>query len=305
MTRILFIRNPAGFGGAGSAAWESFQAQWPDPIDTGDVRVTERPGHAREIAVAAEGYDILTAVGGDGTVGEVLSGIMEHPQPRPKLAIVPGGTGNDIARNAGIRSVEDAVAALRGGHRRSFDIIRIDCQFDGRPANRYALLNGVVGFTAQPMVRPWMKRLLGPKGAYYLGTIMQIVAYRSPHMTVRWEEGEHSDRTIMVIIGNVEWASGGSMCLAPGALSDDGDLNVVIIPVMSKFTMVFRMFPKIPSGEFVNGPGVKYFTAKKIEVTSDPPALLDIDGDLYGITPATFTVNPLAMEIVSPGTSET
>jgi YegS/Rv2252/BmrU family lipid kinase len=305
MSRILFIRNPAAFGGSGPAAWESFQEQWPDPIDPQDVLVTQRPGHAREIAVAAEDYDILAAVGGDGTAGEILSGIMEHPEPRPKLATIPGGTGNDIARNAGIFSVPDAVNALRGGQGRVFDIIRIDCQFDGRPAYRYALLNGVAGFSAQPMIRPWMKRLLGPKGAYYLGTMMQIIAYRSPHMTVRWEEGEHSGRTIMVIIGNTERASGGSMCLAPGALSDDGELNVTIIPVMSKFTMIFKMFPKIPSGEYVNGPGVQYFPAKNIEVTSDPPALLDIDGDLFGTTPAMFTVHPLALEILSPGPSET
>ena len=60
------------------------------------------------------------------------------------------------------------------------------------------------------------------------------------------------------------------------------------------------MFPKIPTGAYVHEPGVQYFSAKRIEVTSDPPALLDIDGDLFGTTPALFTVHPHALTILSP-----
>jgi diacylglycerol kinase family enzyme len=60
------------------------------------------------------------------------------------------------------------------------------------------------------------------------------------------------------------------------------------------------VFPKIPTGEYVHEPDVQYFPAKRIEVTSDPPALLDIDGDIFGTTPAVFTVCPRAVEILSP-----
>ncbi len=77
MKQTLYIINPAGNGGAGTKAWEDFQAVWPEPIDPSQVVFTEHPGHARAIAATPKRYDTLAAVGGDGTVGEVISGIME------------------------------------------------------------------------------------------------------------------------------------------------------------------------------------------------------------------------------------
>jgi len=283
---VLYIRNPAAHGGAVPGVWDRFLSLWPGEVDPEDIMITQRPGHARDIAASAKGYDIIAAVGGDGTASEILSGIMEHATPRPKLATIPGGTGNDIARNSGIHSVEDAVAALSGGNIRTFDIVRADCLSDGQPVYRYAFLDCSLGFSAIPMVKPWMKRLLGPKGAYYLGTAMQVIMYRPPHMTVRWDIGEHIGQTMMVIIGNVERSAGGSMRIAPGARPDDGEFNVIIIPPVSRLKMMFKLMPEIPSGGYIHQSGVRYFPAKKIEVKSNPPVPLEIDGDLFGTTPA-------------------
>ena len=96
MDRCLYIINPAGHGGKGTAAWEAFKTLWPDPIDPEHVMVTNRAGHAREIATSVKGYDVLAAVGGDGTIGEVISGLMDRKGSRPKLALIPTGTGNDM-----------------------------------------------------------------------------------------------------------------------------------------------------------------------------------------------------------------
>jgi diacylglycerol kinase (ATP) len=300
MSKILYVINPAGHGGAGLKVWERFKPQWPDQIDPDDVRFTERQGHAREIATAAEGYDILAAVGGDGTVGELLTGVMAHTEPRPKLAIIPAGTGNDIARNLGSFPFEAAVGALRGDHVRSVDLIRIECQVEGGTAHRYAFLTANVGFSANTTIRPWMKRILGPAGAYYLATLLQIVTYRAPRMTARSGKHEYNGKAWMVIVANVERTSGGSMCLAPGARFDDGELNVSIIPFRAKLRDVPTMLPKVPSGGHVEEPGVMYFPARQITVESDPPAVLDVDGDIFGVTPAVFEVYTQAVEILCP-----
>ena len=143
MSKTLYIINPAGHGGAGMEAWEQFRALWPGEIEAEDVITTERPGHALEIATSASGYDALVAVGGDGTVGEVISGIMDSRGPKAKLAIVPAGTGNDIARNVGIGSVADAVRALRETRSGGFDLVRVECQVDGQPGRRYAFLQAL------------------------------------------------------------------------------------------------------------------------------------------------------------------
>ncbi len=297
----MYIINPAAFGGQGSNAWSKFQSQWLGRLDAEDIFITKRAGDAREIAMSSRDYEILAAVGGDGTAGEILSGIMEHRDTRPKLAIIPGGTGNDIARNAGIFSVEDSVAALLGKHTQTFDLLRVDCQVDGRSAYRYAFLGGNVGLSARAfsMLKPWMKRFLGPKGAYHFCMILGIIAYRPPHMTVRWADQVYSGRTWTVIVGNVERAAGDSMCIAPGARTGDGELNVTIVAYQSKTKILCKM-SKIATGAHIDEPFVSYFPVKKIDVDSDPPAGLEIDGDIFGTTPATFTVCPRAVQILSP-----
>jgi len=300
MSHILFIINPAVHGGMGMKVWEKFTSLWPDPIDSADVIVTESPGHAKEVAAAQSDYAILAVVGGDGTVGEVMSGIMERQGTKSKVAIIPAGTGNDIARNLGIFSIDDAVAALHGDHTMHVDLIRIDCQVELHAGYRYAFLMGNVGFSANIRIKPWMKRYLDPKGAYYLSSILQIITYRAPHMTVRWKKQEYSGRVWMVIVGNVDRVAGGSMCIAPGARPDDGELNISIIPSRSKFNMLTKMLPKAASGAHVNEPDVLYFQTTKIEVDSDPPVILDIDGDIFGMTPATFSVCPKAVQVLTP-----
>ena len=292
--------NPAGHGGTGLAAWERFLDLWQEPVEPGDVIVTERAGHAREIAASRDDRDLFVAVGGDGTANEIMSGIMTRDEPRPRLAIIPGGTGNDIAREAGIGSIEDSAVALREGRDREFDIIRVTYRASHGEEKAYAFLHGIAGFSSIPMVRPWMKRLLGPKGAYYLGTLLQIVAYRPPQMSVVSEHGNYSGRAYIVVAGNAERSSGGGMRLSPGARTDDGEMNVSVIPAQSRLKMTTRMFPKISSGGHVREPGVLYFQAKELTVQSNPPVPLEVDGDMFGTTPVAFRVCPRALRILPP-----
>ena len=298
MKKVLYIINPAGNGGAGLKVWEAFKSSWPESIDPAQVIFTERPGHAREIAARCDDCEILAAVGGDGTVGEVISGIMEKQEPKPRLAVIPCGTGNDVAQNADIFSVADAVAALRIGDFRAFDLIRIDRQVDGRDEHRYAFLFANVGFSSIPKMKPWMKRLLGATGAYYLATTLQVLAYRPPFMTVRVDGREHAGKTFMVIVGNAERAAGGCMCICPGAITDDGELNIAIIKSISVYKVFTKLFSSIAKGTHINEPEVSYFTGRKIEVHSEPPAVLDLDGELFGTTPATLSICPLALEVM-------
>ena len=104
----------------------------------------------------------------------------------------------------------------------------------------------------------------------------------------------------MMIVANVESSAGGSMRIGPGARSDDGELDITIFPAKSKLTMATRLLPKVSSGEQVNAPGVQYFPGKTIEVASEPPAILDLDGDVFGSTPATFTICPGMFRVMTP-----
>ena len=300
MGSTLYIVNPAAHGGSRVGAWDRFRSQWPDEIDPADVRRTEGPEHATRIAAECEGCDVIAAVGGDGTVNEIVQGIMDRPEPRPRLVVIPAGTGNDIARNVGLRSVEDAVAALKGDCVKSHDLIGIDCRAGGEPAHRYGFLYGNVGFSPRPMLRPWMKRILGPKVTYYLATLLQFLVFRAPRMTARWQEGEYDDIAWIIMVCNAERTGGDSMCIAPGARTDDGELNVTIVPARPKPVMIAKVLPKVPTGAHIHEAGIQYFPTTKIEVTTDPPVLLEIDGEIFGATPATFTVCPGAIQVLTP-----
>ena len=300
MSKILYIVNRAALGGTGARAWQRFRSIWHEQVAEQDILITAGPGHAREIASSCKGYEIIAAVGGDGTASEILSGIMDRTSPRPALAVIPAGTGNDIAQNVGIFSIEDSAAALLKGHTQFFDVIRIDCHLNGQPSHRYAFLSCWVGFAvvSANLLKPWMKRLLGAKGAYYLSTFLGLVLHRPPQMTVRWENQEYRARSWVVLVANAEWMAGGSMRVGPGARMDDGELNVTIVPPWSKVKALLKM-PKLANGSHVNEPDIQYFTAKKIEVDCVQPAILEMDGDTFGTTPATFTVCPSAVRIVS------
>ncbi len=305
MGRILYIVNPAAFGGQGHWGWKKFSLRWSEQINEQDIIVTKETGHARQIASSCPHYDIFAVAGGDGVINEVFSGIMDRQEQKPALAIIPAGTGNDIAFNLGIKTIDDAVRVLRQGHSKDFDLFRIDCKLSGQPAHRYSFLSCGVGFSAisYSMVGPWMKRLFGSKAAYSLAIVMGALFYKPAQMTVRWQDNEYSDRTTITVISNAEWLTAGATRVAPGALMDDGKLNITIIPSQSKFSTLCKI-AKSTKGAHINDPGIAYFTAERVEVESESPIKLAIDGDIFGTTPAVFTVCPKAISILVPKKEE-
>ena len=126
------------------------------------------------------------------------------------------------------------------------------------------------------------------------------MAYRPPLMSVVWDDGDYSGRAYVVVAGNAERSAGGGMRLSPGARTDDGELNVSVIPAQTRLKMALRMFPKISSGDHVKEPGVLYFPVREITVESDPPVPLEVDGDLFGTTPVKLHVCPGALRIRTP-----
>lgn len=301
MGRNLFIINPGASGGQGEVAWNQFRDLWPHAINPEDVRVTEGPGHANQIAASAEDYDILTAVGGDGSVNEIFNGVMRREGTQPRIAIIPAGTGNDIARTIGLYPLEAAVDALRAGNERSFDLIRIDGEDNGRKFARFAFLSANVGFSGAANIRPWTKRIFGATAAYYLNTILRLLAHRPPTMSVHWQDNQYEGRTWMVMVANVESASGGSMRIAPGASPLDGKLWITIIEPKSKLKMLFNELPKVASGDHVNSDGFHYFSTPKVDITSDVPAVMDPDGEVEWATQATLSVVPGAVRFLASG----
>jgi YegS/Rv2252/BmrU family lipid kinase len=298
----LFIINPSAGGGRGLARWREFSKKLRVDGTSGDEVVTTRPGEAIEIARQAAGErDLVVAVGGDGTVFEVLSGLLHDGPAQPALAIVPLGTGNDAAVASGTGTLEKARRALRNGTTRAVDAIRIDCLVNGRPGRRHAMLFAAAGITSEALRRTTgaVKRLFGPRLAYPVGVFRAVWSYRAPVMKIGRDGRSEEGRYLLVAACNAERVGGG-MRLAPGARTDDGMLNLNLVNSLGPWQAVWQI-RRVGQGRHLDHPQVRYVPVRVVTIDAEPSIGVEADGDTIGETPARFEVMPGAVSLVVGG----
>ncbi|KPL07460.1 hypothetical protein AMJ85_09505 [candidate division BRC1 bacterium SM23_51] len=253
--------------------------------------VTERPGHATELArsAVAQGAGAVVAVGGDGTVNEVLNGL----DGETALGIVPVGAGNDIARNIGL-PVDDWRAVLRiiaAGQ-----VVRADV---GRCGDRRFL--SVAGTGLDSRVAMTFNRLpvrLRYRSAYAAFVFTHLLTGR-PSTFRLVVDGETIERDgWLVAVANTE-CYGGGMRVAPHARPDDGRLHVCLVSDGPRMEFA-RAFPLVYRGDHLSHPMVHSFEAKAIDLSSSRASPVTTDGEHIGWLPASITVEPQAVAIFSP-----
>ncbi len=298
--RILLIANLSAAAGCATRRWDKLLVELRSHGVESDHVITEGPGHAISLArEASRSYDVIAAVGGDGTVNEVASGILLAGETKTALAVIPLGTGNDAAQLLGIRSLEDAVNALASGTTRTMDAIEVRCLDAGKEHTRYALLYAAVGFAGELLKRttPAVKRLFGPRYCYSVGFFRALLGFRSPMIRVRCDDREFNGQMFPVSAGNAEIVGAGTMRLSPGAKVDDGILNVNVVEHLGRLETA-RWFPKVLKGMHTTHPKVGYFAAASVTVECEPLMEVQMDGELFGHTPATFRVMPRAIRVI-------
>ncbi|MED6315043.1 MAG: acylglycerol kinase family protein, partial [Verrucomicrobiota bacterium] len=149
--RILLIANPASGQHRGERRLNQASEYLASLGQAATTALTESPGHATRLAKAnAPNFEIITALGGDGTVNEVANGLMAvESSKRPALATLPVGTGNDIALTFGLAHFESALDTLANGNTRALDVIRVHLIRNGKSIKRHALLFVAAGFAAE------------------------------------------------------------------------------------------------------------------------------------------------------------
>jgi len=298
---IGFIINPAAAAGRCAARWTELQDRFHQDGIQGQSRYTTRSGEALRFAQElGRDCDVVVAVGGDGTLFEVASGLLLSGVTNPTLGVVPLGTGNDAARQCGIGDTGQARLALQGTRIKTVDAIKIRCQVDGFPALRYALLFGAVGLTGEALTKttPLIKRVFGPRLAYPVGALRAIWSYRAPQMRVTCDGQVSENRFLLVCASNGEMAGGG-MRLAPGARIDDGVLDVNVCAAINRRATVALLWQAC-RGRPMAHPNLRYFTARSVAVEADPPLGVEADGELIGHTPVQLEVMPKALRVLVP-----
>lgn len=301
--RLCVIVNPTAGHGRSAKIWRALEPLAASlSAETGlpyVVKFTERPKHAEELArqVAGEGCERLAVVGGDGTMNEVGNGLIGTGAA---LAIIPAGTANDLVRTfpiptkpeealrlafTGRVSPLDAGLAETSQTRRYF-INMFGAGFDAEAA---ALVNDIGSVV----------KGLGGGVAIPVCVLITLVRYRFPRLTLTIDgETVEVPRLIFSAVAIGKYIGNGMMLL-PGAIPDDGLLDVTWAHEMGRLE-ILRTVMKTYDGSHVRHPRIHFARGRKVRLESSTPLRCHLDGEGGGFLPATIEIVPKALNIVQP-----
>jgi diacylglycerol kinase (ATP) len=252
--------------------------------EAAEVFVTERRGHARELAAAAvhRGARLVFAWGGDGTINEVSSSLLYTPAA---VAVIPSGSGNGLARELRVsRRPEQAIADALGASPRAVDV--------GELGGRLFVSVAGVGFDAH--VAACFDRDTGTRGftTYVRITARELWAYQA----CTYRLGANARRALVVTIANAPQFGNGAR-IAPQAVMDDGLLDLVVVEARSRLGTIWGL-PRLFTGGVNRLPGVSTERIEQATIESDEPMCFHVDGEpVQGGTRLEARVRPGALKI--------
>ncbi len=270
-------------------------------------KLTDRQGHATSLTLEAinENVDFIIAAGGDGTMNEVINGLMQSTEEQRNKVIVglfPLGTGNDFARTANFNKSVDRLADLIVSEKnRKIDVGFVEfCDRNGDKKNRY--FNNIaevgVGAKATEIVNR-SKKTLGSTLTFLLGVVRAFGGYKQQTVKINATDLQWAGKIVAVCIANGQYFGSG-LGIAPGAKLDDGKLSMVIV---GKITILqfLRYLPHLRNLKLINHPEVHYLKIDFCEITSEEKYPIEMDGESIGFTPFTAKVVPGAVNLLGEG----
>lgn len=271
---------------------------------------TTRPGEERDLAERAtsEGYDVVVAVGGDGTWSNVADRIVASARDDVALGILPSGTGNDFGRNFGYdpRRPSDAVAVIARGHTRAIDVGRVDTlsasEHDPERLEARHFLNLIgFGFDVAVIDGAAGARFLRGELLYKVTALQQLL--RFPGMPARVEAASGAVREspqLMLTVSNGRFFGGG-FPIAPGATVDDGKLHACLIADAPPLTRL-KLFNLAERGRHVTSPKVEIIDDSSFHLTFEAPPRFEMDGDVRRSSSAHIQVRSLpgVLRVLAP-----
>lgn len=298
--RAVVIANPRAGKGRVGADPDGFRKLIASSGIEFELRLTERRGHAAEMARDAieDGCSFVVACGGDGTVHEVINGMMGEGGPRNPyavLGIVSAGSGGDFIRTFGLpQRPEDGVQYLKGDSLFVLDVGKVTFVKNGEPSTEYFANVAEAGFGAEVAKRAerlpqWIGRL-----RYLISFFVTLGSFSIGEAQLTLDERSYEGPLTNLVVANCQFFGGG-MRIAPKAVPDDGRFDVLVIrgnkrDYVASSTKVFK-------GDHLPSPFIKEYYAARVEVTSDKPLRVEADGELLGFTPATFQILPDALRL--------
>lgn len=302
MDRWFAVVNPQSANGSTLKRWPVYLKRLEEEGYLINYEYTTGPRDATRMTqrILQEGYTHIIAVGGDGTMNEVVNGFFFNGQlinPDAELAFFSHGTGGDFIRTLMIpKGIGGFLSILSQRHKRRIDVGEVKFQKDhGQQESRYFINVADVGLGGETVARVnRQSKLLGGKLSFLIGSVISILRYRNKVMRCVIDGkliSEGRQNSIMVANGKF---IGGGMMIAPDAELDDGLFDVVCLSDFSTLTLL-RHLPKIYRGTHLKIPGVVVYRGRSVVISSTEKTLLDIDGEQPGYAPISFNLHPKAI----------
>jgi YegS/Rv2252/BmrU family lipid kinase len=295
--RFFAIVNPAAGGGRSAKLAGPAIARLREKGLHVDVIASTGPGHAAELAHEAydQGYRRFIAVGGDGTIHEILNGIFTHAgaKARISLGFLPLGTGNSFLRDFAQNGGEAALQALLENRKRPIDLLRLT----HATGEIYAFNLLSVGFTAD--VATLTNRYFKPLGSfgYLLGVFVRVVQLRRRAFALRCDDDKNWDerRCLFLTFNNSKY-TGGTMLIAPQSDPTDGLIEFVRWGPIGRLGLL-RMLPKLYDGTHVQHPLASRRAVRHVEFNLPEPVDVMIDGEIATLECRSLDVIPGALDV--------
>lgn len=305
--RATFVVNAHAAGGRTGKRWAACEPKMRAAFPTGEIQFTQGVGDGARIAQEAvsRGQELIVAVGGDGTVFEVVNGMMAADagaRTRVRLGIWPAGSGADFARGAHLPNDPEAVCALITKNEPKWvDVGRVQCvDSDGRPVERYFINAADFGIGAKVVERLQKRsRLLPGRSSYLWQSLRTLVTFKNPKVDLDADGRVQKGATIITMVVANGRYFGGGMCIAPAAILDDGLLNTIQVGGLGRIEAM-RKLQETFGGQPIDHPDVDYSTCKILRAQSTSRVPIEADGELVGFLPASFEIIPRALQLLLP-----
>jgi diacylglycerol kinase (ATP) len=303
--RVGVIMNPIAGGGAPRRQWPEVGAALKRTFGDFELRETQSAGDGVTLAMdlAANGCDLVLAVGGDGTVGEVADGLIKAASEgsRAALGVLPCGTGADFAHGLGLpKGGEAAIRRVAESKGRAIDAGRA-CYIDedGKLASRH-FINiaslGLSGTVARAVNADRRKGRVSAQALFYWRTVAEFIRYRFQDVRITVDGDEPVEARVALVVAANGRFFGGGMMVAPDAALDDGLFDIVVLRAAGKLGLL-RDIRLLYGGQHRNHPAITILRGRKVMVEpldarSGDYMIVEADGEPLGRIPATFDILP-------------
>jgi diacylglycerol kinase (ATP) len=305
--KIAFIVNPHAAAGSAGRSWPTIKALAGDRLGPFSAYFTTGPGDAIGLTRQAlsRGAEVVVCVGGDGTLNEVVNGLMGEDGPiRPDamLGFIPRSTGCDLAKTVHLyRELDRALDIIQHAHTRILDLGRIRFQ-DRRGQPSYRYFHNITSFGLGGEVDERANRTTKAFGgflSFLWAMLISLLRYDKKRIRLKVDESFDGEVTIWnVAVANGQY-HGGGMWVAPEAQVDDGLFHVTVVGDLT-LPQVFLNLPKLYNGKIYEVAQVRSFVGKRVEAFSEQRVLLDVDGEQIGALPVVIEMVPQAVHLITP-----